>query len=117
MLKERLESIKNSMKYYNNNYIVEKLLNLAYDYNLEDYVMNIINRDEIDDLVQIRLNKSGWEGVACMLSKINYVTDEYYLMDRYGNLEGLTKDGLKCIFDDLEYELLNLIEEEEEEEE
>ena len=34
MLKERLESIKNSMKYYHNDYVAEEILSLAYDYEL-----------------------------------------------------------------------------------
>ena len=50
-----------------------------------------------------------------MLSKINYLTDEYYLIDGYGNLENLTARYLECIFDDLKNELLTLTEEEEEE--
>ena len=110
MLKERLNSIENSIKYHGKDYAVGKILNLAYDYDLEDRVENIISREVIDDLVQFRLDKSGWEGVACMLSKINYVTDEYYLIDGYGNLEELTKEYLECIFDDLKNELLELIE-------
>ena len=114
MLKERLESIKNSMKYYHNDYVAEEILSLAYDYELEDCVTDIINREEIDNLVQDRLENSGWEGVACMLSKINYLTDEYYLIDGYGNLENLTARYLECIFDDLKNELLKLTEEEEE---
>ena len=112
MLKEKLQSIKKSMKYYKKDYITKEILDLAYDYNLEKYTENIINREEIDDLVQFRLDKSGWEGVACMLKKINYVTDLYYLIDGYGNLEELTKGYLECIYEDLERELSELIEEE-----
>ena len=112
MLRERLETIKKSMKYYKKDYIAKEILNLAYDYNLEKYAENIINREEIDDLVQFRLDKSGWEGVACMLSKINYVTDEYYLIDEYGNLEELTKAYLERIYEDLKRELLESMEEE-----
>ena len=112
MLKEKLQSIKNSMKYYKKDYVAKEILDLAYGYNLEKYTKNIINREEIDDLVQFRLDESGWEGVACMLKKINYVTDEYYLIDGYGNLEELTKEYLECVYEDLERELLELIEEE-----
>ena len=113
MLKEKLESIEKSMKYYNKDYVAREILELAYNYNLEKYVENnIISREIIDDLVQTRLDESGWEGVACMLNKINYVTDEYYSIDEYGNLEELTKEKLECIFEDLKKELLELIEEE-----
>ena len=113
MLKERLELIEKSMKYYNKDHTAREILELAYNYNLEKYVENnIISREIIDDLVQIRLDESGWEGVACMLSKINYVTDEYYSIDRYGNLEELTKEKLEYIFEDLKKELSELIKKE-----
>ena len=112
MLKERLELIEKSMKYYSKDYTTREILNLVYEYNLEKYIKNIINREEIDDLVQFRLDGSGWEGVACLLSKINYVTDEYYLLDEYENLEELTKENLECIYKDIKNELLKLMEEE-----
>ena len=112
MLKEKLQSIEKSMKYYNKDHTAREILELAHDYNLEKYTENIINREKIDDLVQIRLDESGWEGVACMLSKINYVTDEYYSIDRYGNLEELTKEKLEYIFEDLKKELSELIKKE-----
>ena len=51
-----------------------------------------------------------------MLSKINYLNDEYYFIDGYGNLEELTINRLECIFNDMKEEILNMGEEEEEEE-
>ena len=116
MLKERFELIESLIKNYDRDYAVREILNLAYDYDLEDYVENIISEDTIDDLVQSRFDRSGWKGVTCMLSKINYLNDEYYLMNGYGNLEELTIGYLECVFDNLKRELLELMEEEEEEE-
>ena len=77
---------------------------------------DIVNTDEIDDLVQTRLNDGGWQGVACMLSEVNYLNDEYYLINGYGNLEELTIEYLQCVFDDLKGSLSELIEEEDKEE-
>ena len=116
MLKERLQSIENLMKDYNHDDGAREILDLAYDYNLEYYTEDIINTDEIDDLVQTRLNDSGWQGVACMLSEVNYLNDEYYLINGYGNLEELTIEYLQCVFDDLKSSLSELIEEEDKEE-
>ena len=117
MLKERFELIEDLIKDYDRDYAVREILSLAYDYDLEDYIGNIISEDTIDDLVQSRFDRSGWKGVTCMLSKINYLNDEYYIMNGYGNLEELTIGHLECIFDNLKRELLELMEEEEEEEE
>ena len=116
MLKERLQSIENLMKDYNHDDVTREILDLAYDYNLEYYTEDIVNTDEIDDLVQTRLNDGGWQGVACMLSEVNYLNDEYYLINGYGNLEELTIEYLQCVFDDLKSSLLELIEEEDKEE-
>ena len=115
MLKERLESIKNLLEDYNRHEAVREILDLSYDYGLDYYTENIIEEAMIDELVQNRLYSSGWQGVACMLDKINYLNDEYYFINGYGNLEELTINRLQCIFNDMEKELLNMEEEEEEE--
>ena len=115
MLKERLESVKNLLESYNRDDAVREILDLAYDYDLEYYTENIIEEEMMDELVKNRLNSSGWQGVSCMLSKINYLNDEYYFIDGYGNLEELTINRLECIFNDMKEELLNIEEEEEEE--
>ena len=115
MLKERLESIKNLLEDYNRDDAVREILDLSYDYGLDYYTENIIEEAMIDELVKNRLNSSGWQGVSCMLNKINYLNDEYYFIDGYGNLEELTINRLECIFNDMKEELLNMEEEEEEE--
>ena len=51
-----------------------------------------------------------------MLSEVNYLNDEYYLINGYGNLEELTIEYLQCVFDDLKSSLSELIEEEDKEE-
>ena len=116
MLKERLESIKNLLESYNRDEATVSILELAHDYDLEYFTENIIEEEMIDGLVQNRFYSGGWQGVACMLSKINYLNDDYYFMNGYGNLEELTINRLECIFNDMKEELLNIEEEEEEEE-
>ena len=115
MLKERLESVKNLLESYNRDDAVREILDLSYDYDLDYYTEDIIEEAMIDELVQNRLYSSGWQGVACMLDKINYLNDECYFINGYGNLEELTINRLQCIFNDMEKELLNMEEEEEEE--
>ena len=54
MLKERLESIKNLLGSYNRYDATREILNLAYDYDLEDYVENIIEESMINEIIQDR---------------------------------------------------------------
>ena len=49
MLKERLESIKNLLASYNRYDATREILDLAYDYDLEDYVENIIEESMINE--------------------------------------------------------------------
>ena len=82
----------------------------VYDYDLEDYVENIIEESMINEIIQDRLRCCGWQNIACMLDKVNYLDDDYYFMNGYGNLEELTISHLECIFSDM-VEALNRIEE------
>ena len=109
MLKERLESIKNLLVSYNRYDAVREILDLAYDYDLEDYVENIIEESMINEIIQDRLRCCGWQNIACMLDKVNYLDDDYYFMNGYGNLEELTISHLECIFSDM-VEALNRME-------
>ena len=52
MLKERLESIKNLLASYNRYDATREILDLAYDYDLEDYVENIIEESMINEIIQ-----------------------------------------------------------------
>ena len=110
MLKERLESIKNLLASYNRYDATREILDLADDYDLEDYVENIIEESMINEIIQDRLRCCGWQNIACMLDKVNYLDDDYYFMNGYGNLEELTISHLECIFSDM-VEALNRIEE------
>ena len=109
MLKERLESIKNLLGSYNRYDATREILDLAYDYDLEEYVEDIIEESTINEIIGYRLH-CGWKNIACMLDKINYLGDDYYFMDGCGNLEELTISHLECIFSDM-VEALNRMEE------
>lgn len=110
MLKERLESIKNLLRSYKRYDAVREILDLAYDYDLEEYVEDIIEESTINEIIEDRLRCGGWQNIACMLDKINYLGDDYYFMDGCGNLEELTISHLECIFSDM-VEVLNTVEE------
>ena len=108
--KELREKIEGLRKKFNKRYlyrseIIEPLFEIAYEYDLEYIVENIISAKDIDDFIQARLESSGWQGVTRCLEKVKYVDDNYYLINRYGNLEEITLDYLRYLVDDLSKEV------------
>ena len=112
MIRERLEEIRGMLKNYDTQGAIREIINLANEYDKYDFVDDIIHTDDITDFIKARLD-SGWEGVACCLAKIEYLNDEYYLINGYGNLEELTTSTVECYLNDLRTELEGDIMEEE----
>ena len=104
MIRERLAEIRRMLKKYATKGDIREIINLANEYDKYDFVDDIIHTDDITDFIKARLD-SGWEGVACCLAKIEYLNDEYYLINGYGNLEELTTSTVKCYLEDLRREL------------
>ena len=65
----------------------------------------------IDYFIEKRLESGGWQGVACCLAKINYLNDDYYEIDGYGNLKEFTFNDAKKLLDYIEEEINNQEEE------
>ena len=91
--------------------LVGELIGLAYEYGLDYLVEDIISTDDIDYFIEERLKNGGWQGVACCLAKINYMGDDYYEIDGYGNLKEFTFDDAKKLLDYIEEEINNQEEE------
>ena len=91
--------------------LVEELIDLAYEYELDYLVEDIISTEDIDYFIEKRLESGGWQGVACCLAKINYMNDDYYEIDGYGNLKEFTFDDAKKLLDYIEEEINNQEEE------
>ena len=85
--------------------LVEELIDLAYEYELDYLVEDIISTEDIDYFIEVRLKSGGWQGVACCLAKINYINDDYYEIDGYGNLKEFTFDDAKKLLDYIEEEI------------
>lgn len=80
------------------------LKNLACDEGFDDLFSDLISTDDVDDFVRSRLESGGWQGVACCISDIvNYMSDDYYEIDGYGNLT--TCDSWDIYADDLENQM------------
>ena len=91
--------------------LVEELIDLAYEYELDYLVEDIISTEDIDYFIEKRLESGGWQGVACCLAKINYLNDDYYEIDGYGNLKEITFNDAKKLLDYIEEEINNQEEE------
>jgi len=64
------------------------LMNLADEERRNGIFENIISSDEVDDFVCDRFESGGWQGVACCISDIiDYMNEDYYEIDGYGNLK------------------------------
>ena len=85
--------------------LVGELIDLACEYGLDYLVEDIISTEDIDYFIEERLKNGGWQGVACCLAKINYINDDYYEIDGYGNLKEFTFDDAKNLLDYIEEEI------------
>ena len=109
-----MKKIKTLRRIFNNlsiGELVEELIDLAYEYELDYLVEDIISTEDIDYFIEKRLESGGWQGVACCLAKINYINDDYYEIDGYGNLKEFTFDDAKKLLDYIEEEINNQEEE------
>ena len=114
---ELIEEIREELDNYGRDSVVPMLRELEDITGVEGYLEDIVNTDLIDDLVESRLKDNGWQGVAYMLAKIDYLSDDYYRIDGYGNLVHLETSDLECMLDDMVREIdLEEYDEEEEEE-
>ncbi|WP_144460394.1 antirestriction protein ArdA [Siminovitchia fortis] len=69
------------------NYDMGDVISFAQETEKEEYVEDIIYTEDLDEYVQYRLEQGGWQGVKFMLKDINYINDDYYRINGYGNIE------------------------------
>lgn len=109
-IKTLLKGLKNSDLGYN--VIIGELYNITEEYGLEWMMDNVISEETIDYLIQDRMEVGGWQSVACLLAKVEYLQDSYYMLDGYGNIEDITASSLHCLLLDVAREIERLEEEE-----
>ena len=103
--KGNIDGALNSMYDLANEY--EEVVNIIND--------NIIDSDQIDDLIAEKINNGvDWVGIKIILEGIKYNSDLYYHIDAYENIEDLTIEHLELMYEDIKYELTDILEEEEE---
>ena len=108
---ERIKTLREIMDNLSTGELIGELISLAYEYGLDYLVEDIIATEDIDYFIEERLKSCGWQGVACCLSDINYINDDYYEIDGYGNLREFTFSDAKKLLDYIEDEIYDLVEE------
>jgi len=112
-LAEELERIDIPDAIFAGTYDAGDVIDFAYELesrgfvsNASEYVYNIVSDDELDELTLQQAQERGWQGVALFLGGIDYMNDNYYLINGYGNAENLTSEYLDGIVSDLMDELI-----------
>ena len=85
--------------------VIQELYNVAERYGLEEMMDDIITEESIDWFIHDRMEIGGWQMVACFLAKVDYLQDNYFLMDGYANLENITSNYLVCLIHDMSREV------------
>ena len=99
---------------------IDETLNGMYDLaNEYDGVISIIDdsiitTEGIDEIIKEKINSgiSDWVEIKIMLDGIKFNLDEYYHINAYGNIEDLTIEHLEIMYEDIKYELTDILEEE-----
>jgi hypothetical protein len=71
----------------------------------DEFVQDIVDDEQLDEMVKHEAESGGWQRVAFFLADVRYTNDEYYYINGYGNAENLTNDRLEGIVSDLVDEL------------
>lgn len=111
-----LNDIEENIKKGNIEDIVADMYDLANEYEEISNIINenIITTEEIDELVKEKINNHGdWVEIKILLDDIKYNLNEYYYIDGYGNIKDLTIKHLELMYEDIKYELTDILEEEE----
>lgn len=111
-IRERIEEIRGYINRYDLSRAMGEIRELGEEYGHYELLDDVIDTDYLDEMVRMRLESGGWQGVACMLSDISSLNDEYYRIDGYGNIEDFDRNDCEMIIDELEILLENDIEEE-----
>lgn len=80
---------------------VGTLVTLALQSDNDELIQDIIDNDELDEIVAHQAEGYGWQRVKYLLGGIEWMNDDYYTFNGYGNVENLTTDDVEQMADDL----------------
>ena len=104
---KRLEQLSEALEemMVDRDLVVSEMFDIAYEYEIEEIMSDIVGEEEIGYLIEDRMNIGGWQSVTCLLANIEYLNDSYYMLDGYGNLKDITIGYLECLIHDMINEL------------
>lgn len=108
MLKQRISNLKSMVNNYNLDDAVCELIDICNEYEvLEDVIFSYVDDEMINNIIK---GFDDWSRIAIFLSGVNYLNNEFYHLDGYGNLEEIKSSILMCDIEDLETELSEILE-------
>ena len=69
--------------------------------NADEYVQDILTDEQVDEMVAHQAQESGWQRVAYLIGGIEFMNDDYFIMNGYGNIENISPTHLEGIVADL----------------
>lgn len=94
--KEYLEQLKGYD--YDKNEIIEFLMDFESEKGAD---FGIVTTDILDEIVKQETDKGGFVRVAHFLAGIEWLNDDYYRIDGYGNAQDIKVDDLECWLKDI----------------
>ena len=91
------------LKYYDLDDIRAVLTDNYIDFDFEDYMMEygFVSDEEADDMIKCENNNSSLDRMVCFLANVDYINQDYYYLNGYGNLENVGHDILESFRSDL----------------
>ena len=93
-----------SYKYYDAGEVItfaDSLENANLVTSAMEYVGDIVDTEQLDEMVEHEAQEGGWQRVKYFLSGIDSMTDDYYYINGYANAETLRPGMLDSIVSDL----------------
>lgn len=91
------------LKYYSLDDIDKIMNNADVDFDYYDYKREygFVSSEEADEMIKYECNASSMDRMACFLSGVELINQDYYYINGYGNLENVGQDTLDCFKSDL----------------
>lgn len=97
---EYLQGIDSFEPILEGNYDIGDAINFANDVEMYELVENIITDVQLDEHVAYQAQEYGWQRVKYLLGQVEYIDDDYYEFDGYGNVTNISYDRHKEIVDE-----------------
>lgn len=98
---EYLQGIDSFKPILEGNYDIGDAINFACDVGMYDLVENIITNDQLDEYVAYQAQEYGWQRVKYLLGQVEYINDDYYEFDGYGNVTNISYNRHEEIVDEV----------------